>query len=69
MNRTSIKTKDAKLMNVWVPDELIELIDQGVALTDSDRSKFTRVAIRERLQALGIRPTAHNNEDAQIGTC
>jgi len=54
MNRGSITKGEAKMLTVWVPKELFPLIDQGVAVEDSDRSKFVRNAIREKLARISL---------------
>jgi len=38
-----------KLLRVWMPKELLPHLDRGVKKEDSDRSKFVRNAIREKL--------------------
>jgi len=37
------------MLAVWVPETLLPLLDQGARKEDSDRSKFIRRAIREKL--------------------
>lgn len=49
MKRGSIKKEDCKQIPLWVPETMVPLIDQAVQLEDSDRSKFIRNAIREKL--------------------
>ena len=44
-------------MTVWVPRPYFPLIERGVRKTDSDRSKFVRAAIREKLSRHGINMT------------
>ena len=44
----------SKLLSVWVPRELVPLLDEGVRREDTDRSKFIRNAIREKLGRQGI---------------
>lgn len=55
MKRGAVKKESSRLVNVWIPEELFPLIDLGVHIEDTDRSKFVRRAIREKLQSLGIR--------------
>jgi metal-responsive CopG/Arc/MetJ family transcriptional regulator len=45
-----------KLLTVWVSEELLPLLDKGVQREDSDRSKFIRNAIREKLARQGVLP-------------
>jgi metal-responsive CopG/Arc/MetJ family transcriptional regulator len=54
MKRRSTKRTDSKLLSVWVPNALVPLLDEGVKREDSDRSKFIRNAIREKLARDGI---------------
>jgi metal-responsive CopG/Arc/MetJ family transcriptional regulator len=49
MKRGSIKKDECKQIPLWVPTTMVPLIDRGVELEDSDRSKFIRNAIREKL--------------------
>ena len=42
------------MITVWVPHPLIPLIDLGLEKLDTDRSKFIRNAIREKLDRCGI---------------
>jgi len=49
MKRRSLKRPGSKLLSVWVPKSLVPLLDEGVRKEDSDRSKFIRNAIREKL--------------------
>lgn len=50
-----IRKSEARLLNVWVPKDLFPLIDQAVRALDTDRSKFVRNAIREKI-ASTIKP-------------
>ena len=49
MKRGSGKKPKGKLLAVWVPGRLMPCLDQGARKEDSDRSKFVRNAIREKL--------------------
>lgn len=42
--------EDKEFLGLWIPAPLSQLLDQGVKKVDSDRSKFVRAAIREKLQ-------------------
>ncbi|HEU6447793.1 MAG TPA: ribbon-helix-helix protein, CopG family [Verrucomicrobiae bacterium] len=48
------KKATSKLLTVWVSEELLPLLDKGVRKDDSDRSKFIRKAIREKLTRQGV---------------
>lgn len=54
MKRGAVTKDEARLVNVWLPKQLVPLIDRGVQMEDSDRSKFIRRAIREKLLTLGV---------------
>lgn len=41
-------------MNFFMPESLIPLMDVAVRKLDTDRSKFTRAAIREKMERAGI---------------
>jgi metal-responsive CopG/Arc/MetJ family transcriptional regulator len=53
MKRGSGKKPKGKLLAVWVPGQLMPRLDQGAKKEDSDRSKFVRNAIREKLARHG----------------
>lgn len=50
MKRGAINTAQAEFIGLWVPKEMIRMIDRGVKIADSDRSKFVRAAIRDKLK-------------------
>jgi len=54
MKSGSAKKSKGKLLAVWVPAKLLPRLDQGARKEDSDRSKFVRNAIREKLARQGI---------------
>lgn len=54
MKRGAVRKQDSRLVTVWVPERLVPFIDKGVAKEDSDRSKFIRNAIREKLERAGV---------------
>ena len=43
------KRSRGKLLAVWVSEELLLRLNEGARKEDSDRSKFIRNAIREKL--------------------
>jgi metal-responsive CopG/Arc/MetJ family transcriptional regulator len=47
--KRSGKERKGKLLSVWVSATLLLRIDEGAKKEDSDRSKFVRNAIREKL--------------------
>jgi len=51
MKRGSIQKKRSKAVIVWFPIELIAGMDTAVQMHDSDRSKFIRTAVREKIGA------------------
>jgi metal-responsive CopG/Arc/MetJ family transcriptional regulator len=53
MKRGSGKKPKGRLLSVWVPEKLMPRLDQGARKEDSDRSKFVRNAIREKLARHG----------------
>ena len=48
MKRGAVQKSKAKAVIVWFPIELLAGLDQAVRLTDSDRSKYIRQAVREK---------------------
>jgi metal-responsive CopG/Arc/MetJ family transcriptional regulator len=48
--KTKRTGKAASFVGLWIPDETLNAIDRKVTLTDSDRSKFIRDAIKRKLQ-------------------
>jgi metal-responsive CopG/Arc/MetJ family transcriptional regulator len=54
MTRGAITKDKARLLNLWVPEEMLPALDLGVRALDLDRSKFVRAAIREKLERAGI---------------
>jgi len=48
MKRVGKKHK-GKLLSIWVSATLLPQLDEGVKKEDSDRSKFIRNAVREKL--------------------
>lgn len=61
MKRGIVKKSESTLLTVWVPKTYFPLIARGVRVCDSDRSKFVRAAIREKLTRHGVPMT----EEAQ----
>ena len=61
MKRGSVRKKDSRLVNLWVPELLLVGLDRAVAVSDSDRSKFIRNAIREKAASIGIEIPEHSN--------
>jgi hypothetical protein len=54
MKRGAIKKSESKLLTVWIPGSLETHLQRGAAKEDSDKSKFVRIAIREKLARHGI---------------
>jgi metal-responsive CopG/Arc/MetJ family transcriptional regulator len=54
MKRGAVKKTESKMVNVWLPNQLLPVIDRAVQVEDSDRSKFIRAAIREKLARAGL---------------
>lgn len=50
MKRSSTRKETSRLINVWMPLPLISDMDEVVfEIADSDRSKFIRLAVRDRI--------------------
>jgi len=54
MKHGAVKRQGSKLLAVWVSKSFLPRLDEGVKKEDSDRSKFIRNAIREKLARHGI---------------
>ena len=52
MKRMNTRRKDTVLINVWMPESLVRDIDHSAEHSDTDRSKYIRAAVRERLARL-----------------
>ena len=48
------KKDECRLINFYLPENLLPLLDRGVRMEDLDRSKFIRSAIREKLERAGV---------------
>lgn len=54
MKRRRRKPVPKKPVLIEFPEDLIDLIDRSAEAQDLDRSKFIRLATREKLRAQGI---------------
>lgn len=54
MKRGTVRKSRSTLVTVWVPHHVVGALDAAVEVEDSDRSKFMRRALREKLSRLGI---------------
>jgi metal-responsive CopG/Arc/MetJ family transcriptional regulator len=54
MKRGAVTKKEARLITVWLPLVLIPYIDLAVVRNDTDRAKYIRQAIREKLSREGV---------------
>lgn len=54
MRRGRLKKQECKLVNFYCQDELFPLLDRAVRKLDTDRSKFIRAAMREKIERAGI---------------
>lgn len=41
---------ESEFIGVWIPKQLVELLDRAVRKSDTDRSKLLRAAVREKLE-------------------
>ena len=58
MSRGSVKKREAEMVALWIPKPLVKALDRGVRKIDSDRSKFIRAALREKIERDGDPETA-----------
>ena len=54
MKRGSVKSSESELVALWVPRPLLAALDHAVGQEDSNRSKFIRKAVRNRIADLGL---------------
>ena len=54
MKRGTVTKSKAQPVAVWLPDALKAQLDRAVELTDTDRSKLIRTALREKLASLKL---------------
>lgn len=57
MKRGAQTKETSEMVTCWVPEGMKAAIDLAVKIEDSDRSKFIRNAIRERVRRYGITTT------------
>ena len=62
MKRGAIQKTFCKAVLIHIPFPLADRIDSAVLIEDSDRSKFIRNAIREKLEKHGLGVAAGGNE-------
>lgn len=55
MKRGPVTKSNSKQVLVWFPDPLISLVDSAVSQLDTDRSKFIRAAVREKISRHGAK--------------
>lgn len=67
MNRGNVRKSDCTPVTVWVPNEIIPQIEKAIQIEDSDRSKFIRRAIRDRITKLVQTPEAEVYLDGTTG--
>jgi metal-responsive CopG/Arc/MetJ family transcriptional regulator len=49
LQRGAVKKHSSTFVGGWVPKDLVALLDQAVLANDTDRSKFIRSALKEKL--------------------
>lgn len=52
MQRGAVRTGRSVFIGGWVPTEIAEAVDRAVQDHDSDRSKFLRRALQEKISRL-----------------
>ena len=58
MKRRAAGEGCAKFLGVWLPRGLVVLLEAAVACGDTDRSKFVRLALTEKMEKLERRQRA-----------
>ena len=54
MKRGRFRKSESELVALWIPRELLAVMDLEVRRTDTDRSKLLRNALREKLTRAGV---------------
>jgi metal-responsive CopG/Arc/MetJ family transcriptional regulator len=49
MKRANSRKRRKKFLGIWVPDELLAVLDKAVEICDTDRSKLVRHALKEKV--------------------
>lgn len=52
--RGAVSKDTARPVLIYFPEDVVQVMDDAVRLTDTDRSKFIRHAVRERLARLNL---------------
>jgi hypothetical protein len=60
MKRGMVRTAESRFLGVWIPKPLVVLMES--AMGDSDRSKFIRAALRERIVRKHAKKMSANRE-------
>lgn len=55
MTRSSYKIEESRLVTVWFPRAVLPRIDKALRRLDTDRSKFIRQAVREKMERAGVK--------------
>lgn len=55
MKRGAVRKSESVFLGVWVPSRMVRALDDAVDSMDSDRSKFVRAALEEKVNRLGVR--------------
>jgi metal-responsive CopG/Arc/MetJ family transcriptional regulator len=64
MKRGTVTKNNARLINLYVPEELIAGLDEAIRHADTDRSKYIRAAVREKIARTRGCPKAQTPEAA-----
>lgn len=52
--RGVVRTQTSTFVGLWIPAPLLKKLDGEIDQKDSDRSKFIRIAVREKLARAGV---------------
>jgi metal-responsive CopG/Arc/MetJ family transcriptional regulator len=63
MKRGAVWKKEARMITLWIPNVLLPVIDRAVVNHDTDRAKYIRQAIREKLIREGV-PQFQSHEES-----
>lgn len=54
MKRGVVTKGEAEMVTFWLPTNMVAALQQAILIEDTDRSKFIRRAVRERLRRMRI---------------
>lgn len=54
LKRGAVRKAECIFIGAWVPSNMVNAVDTAVQLLDSDRSKFLRIALEEKINRVKV---------------